>query len=183
MNSDATAPMHYDRMLVVLHWVLALGLIFQLGLGVWMEEIPKDPPGTRALWFNLHKSIGICLGFLILWRLGWRITHSVPAPPTGVSTFQKTLGILNHRLLYVCMLVLPISGFMGSSFSPYPVKFFGVALPKLWEPSPEGKEIFSEVHEWTADVLMALLALHIAAALWHQFVKRDGLLARMGWSR
>jgi cytochrome b561 len=81
------------------------------------------------------------------------------------------------------MLVLPISGFMGSSFSPYPVKFFGLVLPKLWEPSPEGKEIFGEIHEWTADVLMALLALHIVAALWHQFVKRDGLLARMGWSR
>jgi len=127
MNSDATAPLHYDRMLVVLHWVLALGLIFQLGLGVWMEEIPKDPPGTRALWFNLHKSIGICLGFLILWRLGWRVTHSVPAPPTGVSTFQKTLGILNHRLLYVCMLVLPISGFMGSSFSPDGQKLYVAA--------------------------------------------------------
>jgi len=176
-------PVAYDRMLVVLHWVLALGLIAQLGLGIWMEDIPKDPPGIRAHWFNLHKSIGLCLGLLILWRLGWRVTHSVPAPPAGVTAFQKTLGLLNHRLLYVCMLVLPISGFVGSSFSPYPVKFFGMALPKLWEPSPEGKEFFAEVHEWTADVFMVLLALHILAAIWHQWVKRDGLLSRMGWRR
>ena len=59
----------YNRVMVLLHWALALGLIAQLGLGLWMEEIPKDPPGVRAYWFNLHKSIGILLGFLVLWRL------------------------------------------------------------------------------------------------------------------
>jgi len=180
---DTTLPLTYDRMLVVLHWVLALGLIFQLGLGVWMEDIPKDPPGIRAQWFNLHKSIGICLGLLILWRLGWRVTHSVPAPPLGVSSFLQKLGTWNHRLLYLCMVVLPVSGYLGSSFSQYPVKFFGMALPKLWGPSPEGKEFFSELHELSADVLMTLIALHVLAALWHQLVKRDGLLSRMGWSR
>ncbi|NBW55162.1 MAG: cytochrome b [Betaproteobacteria bacterium] len=183
VGADQTAPVTYDRMLVVLHWVLALGLIAQLGLGVWMEDIPKDPPGIRAQWFNLHKSIGICLGLLILWRLGWRVTHSVPAPPLGVGSFFQKLGTWNHRLLYLCMVVLPVSGYLGSSFSPYPVKFFGMALPKLWGPSPEGKEFFSELHELAADVLMTLIALHVLAALWHQFVKRDGLLARMGWSR
>ena len=181
--SDQTPLLKYDRVMVVLHWLLALGLIAQLGLGVWMEDIPKDPPGIRAQWFNLHKSIGICLGLLILWRLGWRVTHSVPAPPLGVSPFLQKLGNWNHRLLYVCMVVLPVSGFMGSSFSPYPVKFFGMALPKLWEASPEGKEFFGELHEISADVLMILIALHVIAALWHQFVKRDGLLSRMGWRR
>ena len=183
MNSDTTAPVHYDRMLVVLHWVLALGLISQLGLGLWMEDIPKDPPGLRAQWFNLHKSIGICLGLLILWRLGWRVTHSVPAPPTGNTDLQNKLGKLAHRLLYVCMLVSPVSGFIGSNFSQYPVKFFGLVLPKLWEPWPEAKEILSEVHEISAFVFMMLIILHVLAALWHQFVKRDSLLSRMGWRR
>jgi cytochrome b561 len=116
VEADQTAPVTYDRMLVVLHWVLALGLIAQLGLGVWMEDIPKDPPGIRAQWFNLHKSIGICLGLLILWRLGWRVTHSVPAPPLGVGSFFQKLGTWNHRLLYLCMVVLPVSGYLGSSF-------------------------------------------------------------------
>ena len=181
--SDANLPLHYDRMLVLLHWVLAIGLFYQLGLGLWMEDIPKDPPGIRAEWFNLHKSIGICLGFLILWRLGWRITHSVPASPIGNTDFQNKLSQWAHRALYVCMVVLPVSGFMGSNFSPYPVKFFGVPLPKLWEPSPEGKELFSEIHEVTAFVMMIIIILHISAAVWHQWVKRDGLLSRMGWSR
>ena len=56
-STPVTAPMQYDRMLVVLHWVLAIGLIAQLGLGIWMEELPKEPPGYRAQWFNIHKSI------------------------------------------------------------------------------------------------------------------------------
>jgi len=181
--SEANLPLQYDRMLVVLHWVLAIGLFYQLGLGLWMEDIPKDPPGVRAGWFNLHKSIGICLGFLILWRLGWRVTHSVPAPPIGNTDFQNKLSQWAHRALYVCMVVLPVSGFMGSSFSPYPVKFFGLPLPKLWEPSPEGKELFSEIHEVSAFIMMIIIILHISAAIWHQWVKRDGLLSRMGWSR
>jgi cytochrome b561 len=181
--SDVNLPLQYDRMLVVLHWVLAIGLFYQLGLGLWMEDIPKDPPGVRAEWFNLHKSIGICLGFLILWRLGWRVTHSVPAPPIGNTDFQNKLSQWAHRLLYVCMVILPVSGFMGSSFSQYPVKFFGFPWPKLWEPSPEGKELFSTIHEVTAFVMMIIIILHISAAVWHQWVKRDGLLSRMGWSR
>ena len=182
-SGDTTMPLKYDRMLVVLHWVLAMGLFYQLGLGLWMEDIPKDPPGVRAEWFNLHKSIGICLGFLILWRLGWRVTHSVPAPPIGNTEFQNKLSQWVHRFLYVCMVVLPRSGFMGSSFSAYPVKFFGLPLPKLWEPSPEGKELFSTIHEVTAFLMMIVIILHISAAVWHQWVKRDGLLSRMGWSR
>jgi cytochrome b561 len=180
---DISMPLKYDRMLVVLHWVLVIGLFYQLGLGLWMEDIPKDPPGVRAQWFNLHKSIGICLGLLILWRLGWRVTHSVPAAPIGNTEFQNKLSKWVHRVLYVCMVVLPVTGFLGSSFSQYPVKFFGLALPKLWEPWPEGKELFSEIHEVTAFVMMILIILHISAAVWHQWVKRDGLLSRMGWSR
>jgi cytochrome b561 len=170
-------------MLVLLHWVLAIGLFYQLGLGLWMEDIPKDPPGVRAEWFNLHKSIGICLGFLILWRLGWRVTHSVPAPPIGNTDFQNKLSQWAHRLLYVCMVILPVSGFMGSSFSQFPVKFFGFPLPKWWEPSTVGKEIFGTIHEVSAFIMMIIIILHISAAVWHQWVKRDGLLSRMGWSR
>jgi cytochrome b561 len=181
--SEIQPPLQYDRMMVVLHWVLAIGLFYQLGLGLWMEDIPKDPPGIRAEWFNLHKSIGICLGFLILWRLGWRVTHSVPAPPLGNTEFQNKLSKWAHRVLYACMMVLPVSGFLGSSFSPYPVKFFGIPLPKLWEPSPEGKEFFSEVHEVSAFIMMIVIILHLCAAVWHQWIKRDGLLSRMGWSR
>ncbi len=182
-STPVTAPLQYDRMLVVLHWVLAIGLIYQLGLGLWMEDLPKEPPGYRAQWFNLHKSIGLCLGFLILWRLGWRVTHSVPAPVNPLDSWQQKLATWAHRLIYLSMLLVPITGFLGSSFSAYPVKFFGWVLPKWVEPDPDLKSFFSEAHELSAFIFMCLLLLHFAAVFWHMFVKRDGLIKRMAWGR
>jgi cytochrome b561 len=184
METPATpAPVQYDRMMVVLHWLLALGLIYQLGLGLWMDELPKEPVGYRAQWFNLHKSIGMCLGLLILWRLGWRVTHSVPVSANASGTWQHKLSLLTHRAMYACMFLMPLSGFLGSNFSQYPIKFFGWALPKWFAPDPDMKSLLSEVHELTATVFMALVALHFAAVLWHVWVKRDGLLRRMAWGR
>lgn len=171
----------YNRVMVLLHWALALGLIAQLGLGLWMEEIPKDPPGVRAYWFNLHKSIGIVLGFLVLWRLGWRVTHSVPPQLPNTPDWQAKVAKLNHGLMYVVMVMLPVSGFLGSSFSPYPVKFFGLVLPRLWEAQAEFKSILSEVHELAAFALIALVVLHLLAVVWHTVVKKDGMLSRMRW--
>jgi cytochrome b561 len=72
-----------------------------------------------------------------------------------------------------------VTGFLGSSFSQYPVKFFGLVLPRLWEAQPELKEILAEVHENTAWILAALVALHLLAVIWHTAVKKDGLLNRM----
>ena len=78
---------------------------------------------------------------------------------------------------------MPISGFLGSSFSAYPLKFFGWALPQLFEPNPDMKSLLSEVHEGVATLFMCLVALHVAAVVWHVWVKRDGLLQRMAWRR
>ena len=178
-----TSPVQYDRMLVALHWLLALGLIFQLGLGLWMEDLPKEPVGVRAQWFNFHKSIGLCLGLAVLWRLGWRVTHSVPAPVNPFGSWSQRLADAAHKAMYACMLLMPISGFLGSNFSPYPVKFFGWALPRLFEPNPDMKSLLSEVHEGVATLFMCLVALHVIAVVWHVWVKRDGLLQRMTWRR
>ena len=81
------------------------------------------------------------------------------------------------------MLAMPLTGFIGSNFSQYPIKFFGTALPRLFEPQPDMKALLSEVHELFAAVFMALIALHLAAVVWHVLVKRDGLLHRMSWGR
>jgi cytochrome b561 len=100
-----------------------------------------------------------------------------------LGSWQDMVSKLTHRAMYLCMLLMPLSGFLGSNFSPYPVKFFGVVLPRLFEPDPDMKSLFSEVHEMSAGVFMTLVALHFAAVLWHRLVKRDGLLQRMTWGR
>lgn len=170
----------YNRVLIALHWLLALALIGQFGLGLWMEEIPKDPPGMRAYWFNLHKSIGLLIILFVLWRMAWRLTHAVPAL-NNTPAWQAKVAKLTHGVMYVLMLLIPVSGFLGSSFSQYPVKFFGLILPRLWEPQPVFKDFLSEVHEYSALTLAAFVVLHVLAVIWHTVVKKDGLLNRMRW--
>jgi cytochrome b561 len=171
-------PSRYTRIAIALHWVLALGLIYQLWLGVWMGDIPKTPPGLRAEWFNWHKSIGIILGLLIVLRGLWRLTHRPPTLPDSLPVWQTLAAHVNHALLYVCMVAMPVSGFLGSSFTAYPIKFFGTPLPRLWEASPEMKDIFSTIHTSCSYIFIATIAVHVLAALWH-VVRRDGIAKRM----
>jgi cytochrome b561 len=173
-----TDSTHYNRVAVLLHWLVGLAILAQLSLGLWMEDVPKSPPGVRASWFNLHKSTGIVLALLIAIRIVWRLIHSAPAFPSVMNGLQKTLATWSHRLLYTCMVVMPLSGFLGSSFTPYPIKFFGTPLPRLWGADPDMKEILAVVHSSTAWVFVTLIAIHLLAACIH-LVKRDGVLSRM----
>jgi cytochrome b561 len=122
-------PSRYHPLLVGLHWLLALALLAQCALGFWMDTVPKAPPGVRAAWFNLHKSWGMVLGVLILLRLTLRLGTVAPAWPAVMGEIQRGFARWGHAALYVCMLVVPISGFLGSTFSPYPVLFLAGSCP------------------------------------------------------
>jgi cytochrome b561 len=167
----------FTRTAIVLHWLLAAALLYQLALGWWMIDLPKSPPGLRAGWFNWHKSIGMVIGVVVLLRLSWRMAH--PAPGHGqLPAWLRRAAQLNHGLLYACMLVLPLSGYLGSNFSGYPVRFFGVALKSWTQAWPAGKEFMSALHYASVWVFMGLVALHVAAALWHWW-RRDEVAMRM----
>lgn len=169
----------YTGTAVALHWLIAALVFGQLALGWWMIEIPKDPPGGRAEWFNLHKSIGLTIALLVFLRLGWRIAHP-PAPlPASVPPWQALAARANHALLYGCLLVMPLSGYLGSSFTRYPIKYFGVVLPKWGWEDHVLKDICSQVHYATVWILMGLIAIHVAAALNHLLIERDGVFGRM----
>lgn len=169
----------YHGVAIALHWIVAALVFGQLSLGWWMIEIPADPPGQRADWFNLHKSIGITIALLVLARLAWRRAHPAPALPASMPRWQARAARANHALLYACLVVMPLAGYLGSSFTKYPIKYFGVVLPKLgWEDAAL-KELCSQVHYLTAWILLTLLALHVTAALKHLLIERDGVFGRM----
>ena len=173
----------YTRIAVALHWLVAAALLYQLALGWWMLDLPKAPPGLRAGWFNWHKSVGIVIALLVLLRMAWRVTHPV-GPLADLPAWQRRAANANHALLYVCMVVMPLSGYLGSSFSGYPVRFFGIALPPWAEAWPAGKQAMSALHYGTTWLFMGLIALHVAAAGWHA-LRHEGS-GRMGiprWSR
>ena len=154
----------YTRTAVALHWLIGIAVLAQITLGLWMITIPKSPPGVRAWWFNVHKSIGITLVAFIVLRLVWRFLHRPPELPAALPNWQRIAAKANHVLLYVCMIVMPVSGYLGSSFTKYPIKFWGVVLPRWIDPSPAAKELCSQIHYVTVCLFMLLVAVHMAAA-------------------
>lgn len=169
----------YTRTAIVLHWLIGVCVLAQVTLGLWMIGIPKSPPGIRAGWFNLHKSIGITLAVLILLRILWRLAHRAPALPPTMPAWKRIAAKANHALLYVCMIVMPVSGYLGSSFTKYPILYFGIKLPQWGWDAPELKELFSQVHFVTAVIFITLIAIHVAAAIKHWLIDRDGVAQRM----
>ena len=177
MASDS----RYTTAAIVLHWTVAVLVITQFPLGWWMQDIPKQPPGPRAEAFNLHKSLGMLVAALMLARIAWRLGH--PAPPLpAMPAWQARLAWAAHFLLYAVLLALPLTGYLGSVYSGYPVKFFGLALPSWGGKDPALKEWMSDAHLALTWILLALFALHIAGVAKHVIVNRDGLLRRMWWT-
>ena len=183
MAIDARPPAtaRYTRTAVALHWLVAALFVGQFAWGWLMQEIPKSPPGMRADAFNVHKSIGLCVLGLMLFRLGWRIAHRPPALPP-MPAWQAVLARVTHIALYAALIVQPVAGYLGSVWSGYPVKWFGITLPAWGSKSVALKDAMSDVHLVTSFVLLALVALHVAGAL-HHALRGDGLLARMSFGR
>ena len=172
----------YTRTAIALHWMIALAVIVQFTWGWWMQGIPKQPPGMRVDAFNLHKSVGLTILTLMTVRLLWRWRHPAPAFP-AMSPWQAWLAHFVHALLYVVLFAHPLAGYLGSVYSGYPVKLFGMTLPAWGRNDPALKEFFSASHLVTSWVIAAAVALHVAGALKHALVDRDATMARMGLGR
>jgi cytochrome b561 len=178
--SDSDA--RYTRTAVALHWVIAVLVIGQFAWGWWMQQIPKQPIGPRVDAFNLHKSVGLVILALMLVRIGWRIAHA-PPPLPAMPSWQARMARITHVALYVLLIVQPLSGYLGSEVSGYPVKFFGLTLPG-WAGRNVGlKDFLSGVHLATSWMIAGAVGLHVAGALKHALIDRDGLLSRMGFGR
>ena len=169
----------YDRVAASLHWLIALWLIAQIVFGFLLDGLAPRGTPARGLFINLHKSSGMVLFVLIALRLWWRLRHAPPALPSNISAAQQRLAAIGHWALYACMLVMPLSGYIASNFSKHGVKFFGLAL-KPWGPDlPAVYGVFNQVHNATAWLFTALIVGHVAMALKHHTIDKDGLLSRM----
>jgi cytochrome b561 len=172
----------YTRVAVVLHWIVAAIVLAQFPLGWWMQEIPKQPPGPRAEMFNLHKSIGLAILALMIARLAWRMGHVPPALPP-MPRWQAITARSTHWLLYALLIAMPLAGYLGSAYSGYPVKFFGMTLPSWAAKNVQLKEWMGTAHYALSWALLAAFGLHILGVAKHMILERDGLLRRMSWMR
>ena len=176
-------PTRYSRVAIALHWLVAALVVGQFALGWLMQEIAKQPPGPRAAAFNFHKSLGLTLLALMLLRLAWRATHAPPPLPAAMPAWQSRLAHGTHWLLYATLIALPLVGYLGSEFSGYPVKYFGITLPTWLGKNPQAKDWMSGAHLTLTWVLAGTVTLHLAGVVKHGLVDGDGLLARMGIGR
>jgi cytochrome b561 len=181
MPVRADSMSRYTATAVILHWLIAALVVGQFAWGWLMQEIPKSPPGMRADAFNFHKSIGLCLLALMLFRIGWRIAHP-PPPLPAMPAWQARLAQATHVALYAALIVMPVAGYLGSVWSGYPVKWFGIVLPDWGTKSPALKDAMSAVHYVTSWMLLSLVALHVAGALRHAF-RGEGVMSRMTLAR
>jgi len=168
----------YTTVAVALHWLVAVLVVAQFAFGWWMQEIPKYPTGLRAEAFNLHKSVGLLLLALMLLRLGWRAGHPPPALP-AMPRWQSNAARATHIGLYVLLVAMPLTGYLGSAFSGYPVRLFGWVLPAWAARDDAVKAWMSSAHLAVSWSLLAVFVVHVAGAVKHAAIDRDGLMRRM----
>ena len=172
----------YNTVAMVLHWLLALVILAMFGIGIYMTDLPFSP--QRLKLYNWHKWAGVTFLALTLLRLVWRMTHRPPALPVAVTRtmpgWQHRAYHATHHLMYLLFFAVPLVGWAYSSAAGFPVVWFGqIPLPDLLPVNKEVAELIKPLHKLLALALMALVGLHIAAAIKHQWVDRDGLLSRM----
>jgi cytochrome b561 len=174
-----TAPRGYDRVAIFLHWSIGVALLAQIAFGFLVGDIAPRGTPERAAVINLHKSCGMLLGILVVARLAWRLRHRPPLLPESMPGWQQRAALLNQRALYACMIVMPLSGYVASNFNKYGIVFFGVPLRPWGADLPQVYNALGVVHGATGWLFSVLIAFHVAAALKHLFIDRDGVVSRM----
>ena len=179
MNSNAfkSPGQRYTGVAIAFHWLLALMIIGSFGVGWYMSDLPMSP--TRLKLINWHKWAGVTILALSALRLLWRLTHRPPAD-LPAPRWQLRVAHLTHGALYALFFLVPLAGWAYSSAAGFPIVWFGVLpLPDFVSPDKPLADLMKERHAVLAWALGVLVVLHIAAALKHHVIDKDGLLDRM----
>lgn len=163
----------------LLHWLIVALLIVQFVIAWTMPHIGRNTPVTTLI--SLHFSFGVVILMVAVIRLAWRVAHAEPEPEAGMPRWQIQAARLVHWLLYALLFVVPVLGWINASWRGYPVTLFElVELPQLVGKRAAGWRWTGDVHVLIANYAMLILvALHVAGALYHHFVRGDNVLRRM----
>lgn len=172
-----TRSPRYHPVSMTLHWLLALLILGSLAVGLYMTGLPFSP--QRLKLYNWHKWAGVLILGLSAARLLWRLVQRPPAMPP-MPAWQQRAAHGAHLALYLLFFAVPLSGWAYSSAAGFPIVLFAVLPLPDWVPvSRELAETLKPVHHYLAYALAAVVGLHVAGALKHHFIDRDGLLLRM----
>jgi cytochrome b561 len=192
-------PSRYTKTAIILHWLIAIFIALMFVLGWYMAELPKEAPkqmaydlfdlgvytwqvaeeiSPRTFYFNLHKSLGLTVLALIVFRILWRITHTPPAALSSYKAIEKKVATATHHSLYLLMLAVPVTGLTMAINSKYGVKWFGIDVIAGLDNKPV-RDFFECTHEFVGIVLLVLIGIHLLGALKHKFIDKDDTMSRM----
>ena len=164
---------------ISLHWLVAFVVLGLFALGLWMTELDY-----YSAWYKTapdwHKSMGLLLAFVVIFRLVWRLTNPPPQPLSTHTALEIKAAHAAHLLLYILLLVTFVSGYLISTADGRPIEVFGwFAIPATITSIPRQEDIAGWIHFIVASMLVALAGIHALAALKHHFIDRDQSLKRM----
>jgi len=180
-------PLRYGAVAMTLHWAIAALILLNIYIGLSLDDYPRGPALLAAIQF--HESVGLTVLWLSVLRVVWRLFNPVPTLPAGMPRALKGAAHVSHFLLYLLILIVPLSGWIFASASlrglaihyfgtfvwPFFPGFSGLDIPT----KRQMHEVFESVHITLAWSLIVLLTVHVSAALYHQFWQRDDVFVRM----
>jgi cytochrome b561 len=164
------------------HWWTVALLAIQVPLGLYMAyrgNVLKTFDAVTNFLYNSHKTLGIVILLLVVSRLLYRLGHGAPDHEPTITRWQQIASALNHWGLYVLLIVVPVLGYLGVSLYPALGLFDVVTLPGIVAPDQGAAGRVFFYHWLGALALVALAGMHVAAALFHYLIRKDGVLARM----
>lgn len=177
------AGTRYSSVAIALHWLIAFMIIGSLiGALAFNSKLNSSDAEVRAqglAMLDIHRSFGLTILALSVFRLVWRLRHPLPSPPPTMAAYELVIARGTHLSFYALMILVPLAGYVTSSASAYPIIYFGLfEVPKL----PIGQalgDVAHQVHWFMAIGIVVLLFGHVAGALKHHFINRDDVLTRI----
>ena len=176
-ESDTREQAGYGRTAKSLHWLIVILLVLQYVVAWTMPEIHRNTQPETLI--NLHLSLGIAILAIALIRFAVRLLHPVPLLRQTMAAWQVRAAQLAHGLLYFLLFVLPLLGWASASSRGWHIAVFGLPVPSFLPADPARAGRLGDVHSFVAYLLLALIGLHLLAALYHHFWRRDRVLLRM----
>lgn len=163
--------LRYNNVAASIHWITASLVLLQIYVGFTFHDMERGP--ARGEWFEWHKTIGAAILILALVRLAWRLTHQPPPFPVELPRWERFAAVWNHRAFYFLLLALPLTGLAaisGGADEATTRLALGLRLPLIPGLSEAAGDAAGEIHEILVKVTIALLVLHVLAAIKHQFL-------------
>lgn len=167
----------YTNSIVALHWLIATGIFFLIGLGWYMVRLEKGLPAVTQ-YYNLHKSVGLVVLVLIVLLINFRIRNHPPELPGSLPAWEIKAAKIGHVIIYFFLVVVPLSGYIEANVSKWGIDFFGLHLHPWGPDNKTLYTVFNRIHVYGANLFAVMIGIHFLAALKHM-ISHNGVVYRI----